>query len=111
MTELALETTCHQVKQLLDAGSDFVLLDCRETEEHEIGTIAGAELLPMSELEARHEELADKQSKQVVVYCHHGMRSAQVAAWLRQHGFAQAQSMVGGIDRWSQEIDASVPRY
>jgi rhodanese-related sulfurtransferase len=46
-----------------------------------------------------------------VVHCHHGGRSLRVAHWLREQGFANAQSMAGGIDRWSQEIDPSVPRY
>ena len=110
MSELPLETSCQEVKQLLDAGTDFLLVDCREADEHAIGTIAGAKLLPMSELAARHEEL-DKQAPQVVVYCHHGMRSAQVATWLRQQGCPQAQSMAGGIDQWSQEIDSTLKRY
>ena len=111
MDELALETTCREVDRLLLENADFLLLDCRENEEFEIAKIEGACLLPMSELATRHQELADQQEKRIVVYCHHGMRSAQVAAWLRQQGFAKAQSMAGGIDRWSQEIDPTLTRY
>lgn len=111
MPERPLEITCAEVKQLQENGADFLLLDCRETQEHEIGVIAGAQLLPMSELQARHGELADHTASHLVVYCHHGMRSAQVANWLREQGYPQTQSMAGGVDQWSQEIDPSVPRY
>lgn len=111
MPERPLETTCTEVKQLQEDGAEFLLLDCRETQEHEIGVIAGAQLLPMSELQTRHEELADHKTSHLVVYCHHGMRSAQVANWLREQGYTQTQSMAGGVDQWSQEIDPSVPRY
>jgi rhodanese-related sulfurtransferase len=48
---------------------------------------------------------------EVVVHCHHGGRSMQVTRWLRQQGFAKAQSMAGGIDAWAAEIDTSLPRY
>ena len=111
MSEHGLEIACREVKQLLEDQAGFVLLDCREAEEYAIAAIDGAQLLPMSEIAERHAELADKQADHVVVYCHHGMRSAQVANWLRQQGFARAQSMAGGIDQWSLEIDPSVPRY
>jgi rhodanese-related sulfurtransferase len=111
VSENLLEITCTETKRLLDTREDLVLLDCRETVEHEIGVIAGAQLLPMSELENRRTELDDKRDAHLVVYCHHGMRSAQVAAWLRQQGFQQAQSMAGGIDQWSVQIDPTVPRY
>ena len=111
MTKLALETKCHDVKKLLDSAAELMLLDCRETSEHQICTIEGAQLLPMSELASSHEELVDMKETHVVVYCHHGMRSAQVATWLREQGFARAQSMAGGIDQWSLEIDPAVSRY
>ncbi|HEX7446968.1 MAG TPA: rhodanese-like domain-containing protein [Pirellulales bacterium] len=111
MPELPLEISCQDVKAKLDSGADFLLLDCREADEYAIAQIAGARLLPMSEIQARQVELAGDRGRQVVVHCHHGGRSLQVARWLRQQGFAQAQSMAGGIDRWSLEIDAAVPRY
>lgn len=111
MDTLDLEIDCVSVKQLLDQNADFVLLDCREPMEHDLGTIDGAMLLPMSELVDRREELSDQAEQQIVVYCHHGMRSLQVAQWLRQQGFSRAQSMAGGIDRWSLEIDPGLTRY
>lgn len=106
-----LEITCQDVQQLRQAGADMLLLDCREPAEHAVANIEDAMLLPMSEIEARHEELSDKKNDHIIVHCHHGMRSAQVATWLRQQGFTNVQSMAGGIDCWSTEIDQTVPRY
>lgn len=65
----------------------------------------------MSRLAEYLDELAPFRDCPVAVHCHHGGRSLKVAVWLRNQGFAQAQSMAGGIDRWSLEIEPSVPRY
>ncbi|TWT37499.1 putative adenylyltransferase/sulfurtransferase MoeZ [Posidoniimonas corsicana] len=111
MSDLPLEISCAETKQKLDAGDAFVLLDCREQSEFEIATIDGATLLPMSEIQARVGELEPKQGEPIVVYCHHGGRSAQVANWLRAQGYAQAQSMAGGIDQWATDIEPGMPRY
>lgn len=89
----------------------FVLLDCREEDEHAMASIEGAVLIPMSQWMARISELSQYNGKQLVVHCHHGGRSLRVAHWLRQNGFPTAQSMAGGIDAWSQQIDPNVPRY
>ena len=108
---LPMEIDVQSVKTLLDEQADFLLLDCRESTEYETAHIEGAMRLPMSELMKRADELKPHQSRRVVVHCHHGGRSLQVAQWLLQQGFAQVQSMQGGIDVWSQEIDGTVPRY
>jgi rhodanese-related sulfurtransferase len=65
----------------------------------------------MSELSQRVVELDELRDAEMVVYCHHGVRSRQVANWLRGQGFAHVQSLAGGIDRWAQEIDGTLPRY
>jgi adenylyltransferase/sulfurtransferase len=65
----------------------------------------------MSQLAARVAELEAFRTRPLVVHCHHGGRSLRVANWLREQGFSQAQSMAGGIDQWSLEIDPTVPRY
>lgn len=106
-----LEIDCKSVKAKLDAKQDFLLLDCRETDEHETVNIPQAKLLPMSELMTRVGELEPFKGKEVVVHCHHGGRSLKVANWLRQQGFSQAKSMAGGIDEWAAEIDTSLARY
>jgi len=84
------------------------LIDCREPWEHELAQIKGATLIPMRQVPQSLERIP--KDAPVVVYCHHGMRSLNVAGWLRQHGI-EAQSLRGGIDRWSLEIDPAVPRY
>ena len=106
-----MELTCQQVKSKLDAGETFLLLDCRETTEHELANIAGATLIPMSELGSRVGELETERESEIVVYCHHGQRSLHVANWLKQQGFNAVKSMAGGIEQWSLEIDPQVPRY
>ncbi|MFL2870092.1 MAG: rhodanese-like domain-containing protein [Pirellulaceae bacterium] len=99
------------VKQLIDDDAEFLLLDCREQEEWDLVHIDGALLIPMSEIQQRVEELTMHKDGHIVVQCHHGGRSLQVAHWLKNQGFDQAQSMRGGIDVWSQAIDSSLPRY
>ena len=109
---LPLEITPQEVKRRLDAGEKLVLIDVRESSEFQQTRIAGAELIPMrsvpaelSRLEARGDDGA------LIVFCHHGVRSLNVVNWLREQGLSECQSMAGGIDRWSCEIDPSVPRY
>ena len=106
-----LEIDCRTVQSRLAAGEPLVLLDCREQNEYEFVRIASARLVPMSELALRVGELDDIRDAEVVVYCHHGVRSRQVANWLRRQGFANVKSLAGGIDRWSEEIDPTLPRY
>jgi rhodanese-related sulfurtransferase len=66
--------------------------------------------MPMGEVPGHaHQELDPEEH--VVVFCHAGVRSMNVTAWLRNQGFEQAQSMRGGIDAWSREVDSLVPRY
>jgi rhodanese-related sulfurtransferase len=86
------------------------LIDVREPWEFEAARIDGSVLIPMGDVPARvHQELDPEE--RLVVLCHHGMRSMNVTVWLRNQGFEQAQSMRGGIDAWSAEVDAAVPRY
>jgi rhodanese-related sulfurtransferase len=108
---LPLEINCQAFNQLRLAANDAVLVDCREQDEYDLVRIDGATLLPMSQIQARLEEIRPHLHRRVVVHCHHGGRSLQVATWLRQQGFSQAQSLTGGIDQWAAEIDPSLPRY
>lgn len=108
---LPLEIDVASVAALQQEGEPFLFLDCRREDEHAIAAIPGTELIPMHELGDRLDELEPHRQSRIVVHCHHGMRSLQVAAALREAGFEQAQSMAGGIDDWSERIDPSIPRY
>lgn len=108
---LPAEIDVASVSTMLEKGDAFFFLDCREPDEYETAAIPGATLLPMSELQERLEELQPHRDSRIVVHCHHGGRSLQVANYLRRAGFENAQSMAGGIDEWSQQIDPSIPRY
>jgi rhodanese-related sulfurtransferase len=94
-----------------DDRDELVLIDCREDEEFAAASIEGAVLMPMSRWQDEMSKLKDWPDKHLVVYCHHGRRSLQVVSWLRKNGFPNAQSMQGGIDAWSIEIDPQVARY
>lgn len=87
----------------------ILLLDVREEWEHTIVHLDGATLVPMAAIPARAASL--DRALEVVVYCHHGTRSAMVADYLRASGFPRVLNLTGGIDRWSREVDPSVPRY
>ena len=86
------------------------LIDVREPWEFDTAHVEGGVLMPMGEVAARaHLELDP--DEHLLVLCHHGVRSMNVTAWLRQQGFEKAQSMRGGIDAWARRVDGSVPVY
>lgn len=104
------EITPEEVKAKLDRAETFTLLDVREPWEFETARIAPAKLMPMGDVPSRaHQELDADDA--IVVVCHHGVRSMNVTAWLRQQGFEKVQSMRGGIDAWSRRVDRNVPVY
>ena len=98
-----------EVKQRLDAGQPLVLLDVREPEEVGIVRLEGAVHIPMGEIPGRLHELDP--DADIVVYCHHGIRSASVVAFLMQREFANVANLSGGIDAWSLSVDRTLPRY
>lgn len=106
-----MEIDCQSVHEKRQAGDEFLFIDCREQDEHAVASIEGATLLPMSEIQERVSELEPYKKRPIVVFCHHGGRSLQVAMWLSQQGYSDITSMAGGIDLWSRTIDANIPRY
>jgi rhodanese-related sulfurtransferase len=90
-------------------GEEMLLVDVREPEEYELARVEGARLLPLSLFNEWATSLDREQ--ETVFICHHGIRSAQVCAFLARQGFTKIYNLAGGIDRWSNEIDPSVPRY
>ena len=101
--------TPNQLKEMIDEGKQFILLDVREKWEYEMVHIEGATLIPFGELPRRFREIT--YAVEVVVYCHWGMRSLDAAFLLQQLGFKSVKSLVGGIDRWTEEINTQLRRY
>jgi rhodanese-related sulfurtransferase len=93
---------------LLEHKTRFI--DVREPWEFETSHIAGSVHMPMGDVPARA-NLELNPDEHLVVLCHHGMRSLNVTEWLRNQGFEHAQSLRGGIDAWSVEVDPLVNRY
>ena len=108
-SETPLEISVQQLNEMLNAGESLTILDVREPQELAICKLENSLDIPMQSIPDNLDRLRD--AELLVVVCHSGMRSWQVTQWLRQQGFAQAQSMAGGIDVWSQEVDDSKPRY
>lgn len=104
-----IEIAPREVKQLVDAGKDFLFVDVREKWEHDTTRIEGATLIPLREIPGNLSVF--ERAEEIVLFCHHGMRSLDAAAWLRSQGVGRARSMAGGIDRWSVEVDPKVARY
>src|SRR4051812_47632600 len=96
--------------RLADPSSGkLVLLDVREPWEYETCHIEGAQPMPMQSVPARQEELDPEAS--IVCICHHGMRSAQVAAFLERSGFTDVTNLTGGMHAWAQQVDPAMPTY
>jgi rhodanese-related sulfurtransferase len=109
---LPIEIGPEDVQRRIDAGESLVLIDVHEPEEFAITRIDGATLIPMREIPASLQQLEAKAGEAtLIVFCHHGVRSLNVAHWLREQGVAACQSMSGGIDAWSALVDPAVTRY
>jgi rhodanese-related sulfurtransferase len=107
-----LEISARELSDRLSGGERIVILDVREPEEFAIARIPGSVSIPMGNVatELQNIEALGDQGD-LAVLCHHGVRSLNVTAWLRQQGVENCFSVAGGIDGWSIEIDPSVPRY
>ena len=103
------EMTPRALAERMSAGVSPKLLDVREPYEWSIARLPDARLVPLDALPEAVQTL--DRDAELVVYCHHGMRSAAAVAWLRERGFARARNLTGGIDRWSREVDPSTRRY
>jgi len=98
-----------ELSSLLNNGEAITVIDVREPYEWNIGRIPTARLMPLGSMP----EAADgiDRDSDVVVYCHHGVRSDLAAQDLVEVGFRHVRNLIGGIDRWSREVDPRVPRY
>ncbi len=106
------EITPSQLASLLsEPGREhLVLLDVREPEEYALTRIDGSVLMPMGDVPGRANQELDPDAH-IVAICHHGVRSMNVAVWLRNQGFEKTQSLRGGIDAWSAQVDPAIARY
>ena len=103
--------TASELAGLLQLRDAPRLLDVREPEEFEIASLPGARLVPLGQIPASIEQIADWKDEAIVVYCHHGIRSMHAINFLTHAGFTNLANLSGGIDAWSREVDSSVPRY
>ncbi len=97
------------VAERLRNGEQLNLIDVREPSEFEIAAIEGAKLLPLSLFTEWIDDL--KPDKEIIVMCHHGIRSANLCVFLVRNGFEKVFNLDGGIDLWSKVVDGNVPRY
>lgn len=105
------QITPKQLKKFLEtsATSPPVLLDVRETWEFQTCHIEGATHIPMGQIPNSYKQLDP--NRQVIVVCHHGMRSQQVAQFLEKAGFKNVVNLTGGVDAWAREVDPQMPTY
>ena len=104
------EITAEELKAKQDAGEKFRLIDVREPSEYQVAKIDGSELKPLGQIPNWANELANK-DEEIVLHCHHGMRSDRACQYLAAQGFTNVKNLIGGIDEWSLKVDPSVPRY
>jgi len=98
-----------ELSAALNSGESIVLVDVREPYEWQIGRIPSARLIPLGTLLSGPPDIS--LDADIVVYCHHGQRSHAAAEALSAFGFRRVRNLIGGIDRWSREVDPSVRRY
>ena len=98
-----------ELNQKRQQNQALFLLDVREPNEYQYAHIADSVLIPLRQIPNRLTDL--NLDDEIVVVCHHGMRSQQAAQYLGQQGFKNVSNLTGGIDAWSCTCDSSVPRY
>lgn len=103
-----IEISIEELATRMGAGEEIYLLDVRQVWERELARIDESTLIALQTLPARLMEIP--REREVIVYCHHGVRSLQAANFLRQHGIG-ARSLRGGIDQWSIVVNPTIPRY
>ena len=111
------EISVQEVAAKRTNGDDFILVDVREPNELAIANLGdGITHLPLSQLAQEQlaavpENISQNKDAEIVIFCHHGGRSAQVTGWLKHQGWTNVYNMVGGIDAYSIAVDPSIRRY
>ncbi|MBW4465924.1 MAG: rhodanese-related sulfurtransferase [Pegethrix bostrychoides GSE-TBD4-15B] len=107
------QITVQQLAERMAQPQSLQLIDVREPEELAVAQIPGFVNLPLSQFAAWSEQILVQFDPNIetLVLCHHGVRSAQMCAWLQGQGFTQLRNIAGGIDAYSMQVDPSVPCY
>ena len=104
------DITATELNQLLQSGADIQLIDVRQPSEHNFARIPGAKLIPLGDILSRMDEI--DQSRETVIHCKMGGRSARAIDALQHAGFkGNLRNLRGGITAWSNEVDPKVPKY
>jgi rhodanese-related sulfurtransferase len=99
-----------ELKARMDRGDKFRLIDVREEDEWAVARLPQAELIPLSQFQQRGPaELAP--GEELILYCHHGMRSGRAQGYLKAQGYSNVLNLTGGIDAWAVQVDPSMKRY
>jgi adenylyltransferase/sulfurtransferase len=103
------EITPLELKAKIERADEFVLVDVREPQEFAIGRIPGSTLIPLATVPERLHELST--ADEIIVHCKSGVRSGKAVELMKQAGYRKVKNLVGGILRWSDDVDPSVPKY
>ena len=102
------EITVQELKEKKESNENFLLLDVREEVEYMISNLGGQHI-PLGQLNSRLKELEEYKKTEIVVLCRSGNRSSQAASFLKKNGFEEVKNLQGGIKKWADEIDPSIP--
>ena len=103
------EVSVEELKALCDRGAPIVLVDVREPRETAISDLPGSVKIPLGTLPQSLDRIGKEDD--IVVYCRSGARSAQAVQFLLTNGYAKAKNLAGGINRWAELVDSSMPKY
>jgi adenylyltransferase/sulfurtransferase len=106
-----MDVTPREVKAMQERGEKFRLVDVRELDEWKTVKIDGAELVPLSQFQQQATAKLDDPDEKIVLYCHHGMRSARAQGYLKSQGYTDVLNLTGGIDAWALQVDPAMKRY
>lgn len=104
------QISVEDLKSRLDTSANFKLVDCREQDEFDYCRIEGSTLIPLSQFESLAKQKLNSDDE-IIIYCHHGMRSMHACLYLESLGFENITNVIGGIEAWSLQVDPKVPRY
>ena len=111
VTEPCTNCTVEELGQKQTRGDAFLLLDVRTAEELAMASLEGAHHIPLDLLEAELHQLEAWRDGEIVVMCHHGVRSAMAQRFLLSEGFSNVRNLTGGIDAYSSRVDSAISRY